>query len=44
MMAAMNPNWKPSDEYTRPRFGVDALVVIECVAFLLVGLAAAWLS
>jgi hypothetical protein len=36
-------NWKHSSEYRRDRFGVDTLIVVECVAFLLIGLAAVWL-
>ena len=33
-------NWKPQSHYHASRFGVDAVVAIECVAFALIAFAA----
>jgi hypothetical protein len=37
-------NWKPQEFYTPSRFGVDGLIVIECVAFALLAFAATWIE
>ena len=33
-------NWHPQEWYTPSRFGVDAVVAIECCAFALIAFAA----
>jgi len=37
-------NWHPESHYTPSRFGVDGLVLIECLAFALIAIAAAVLG
>jgi hypothetical protein len=37
-------NWKPKSHYSRDRFGVDSLIVIETIALAMIALAAVWIE
>lgn len=37
-------NWHPQEWYAPSRFGVHALILIECCAALVIALAAAWIE
>lgn len=36
-------NWKPQSTYWKDRPSIDGVILIECLAALLVGLAAIWI-